>query len=42
MKEHPKNLSVEEILVRSSNIGAVILAKKIGEQKFRKFIESTN
>jgi cell division protein FtsI (penicillin-binding protein 3) len=41
MKEHPKNLSVEEILVRSSNIGAVILAKKIGEQKFRKFIEDT-
>ena len=29
MKEHPKNLSVEEILVRSSNVGSVILAKKI-------------
>ena len=28
MKEHPKNLSVEEILVRSSNVGSVILAKK--------------
>ena len=33
MKEHPKNLSVEEILVRSSNVGSVILAKKIGEEK---------
>jgi cell division protein FtsI (penicillin-binding protein 3) len=41
MKEHPKNLSVEEILVRSSNVGSVILAKKIGEQKFKEFIENT-
>ena len=41
MKEHPKNLSVEEILIRSSNIGSVILAKKIGEKKFREFIENT-
>ena len=28
MKEHPKDLSIEEILVRSSNVGSVILAKK--------------
>jgi cell division protein FtsI (penicillin-binding protein 3) len=42
MKEHPKNLSVEEILVRSSNVGSVILAQKIGEQKFKKFIKDTN
>jgi cell division protein FtsI (penicillin-binding protein 3) len=41
MKEHPKNLSVEDILVRSSNLGSVILAKKIGEHKFKNFIEST-
>ena len=41
MKEHPKNLSVEEILIRSSNIGSVILSKKIGEQKFKEFIENT-
>ena len=41
MKEHPKNLSVEEILIRSSNIGSVILAKKIGEKKFRDFIKNT-
>ncbi len=41
MKEHPKNLSVEEILVRSSNVGSVILAKKIGEKKFKEFIENT-
>ena len=41
MKEHPKNLSVEEILVRSSNVGSVILAKKIGEDKFKNFIDKT-
>jgi cell division protein FtsI (penicillin-binding protein 3) len=41
MKEHPKDLSVEEILIRSSNVGSVILAKKIGEQKFKQFIENT-
>ena len=41
MKEHPKNLSVEEILVRSSNVGSVILAKKIGEDRYKKFIKKT-
>ena len=41
MKEHPKNLSVEEILVRSSNTGSVILAKKVGEENFKKFIKKT-
>ena len=41
MKEHPKNLSVEEILVRSSNVGSVILARKIGREKFKEFIKST-
>ena len=40
MKEHPSNLSVEEILIRSSNVGSVILAKKIGELKFKEFIEN--
>ena len=41
MKEHPKNLSVEEILIRSSNVGSVILGRKIGHQKFKEFIDST-
>ena len=41
MKEHPKNLSVEEILIRSSNVGSVILAKKIGVQKYQEFIKNT-
>ena len=42
MKEHPKNLSVEEILVRSSNVGSVIIAKKIGEKNYKEFINKTN
>ena len=42
MKEHPKNLSVEEILVRSSNVGSVLLAKKIGEKNYKEFIKQTN
>ena len=41
MKEHPSDLSVEEILVRSSNVGSVILAKKVGEENFKKFITKT-
>ena len=41
IKEHPKNLSVEEILVRSSNVGSALLAKKIGEHKFKQFINNT-
>ena len=42
MKEHPENLSVEEILVRSSNVGSVYLAMKVGEDNFKKFINKTN
>tara|TARA_A100001011_G_scaffold370334_1_gene426504 strand:- start:730 stop:2451 length:1722 start_codon:yes stop_codon:yes gene_type:complete len=41
MKEHPKNLSVEEILIRSSNVGSVVLAQKIGVRKYKEFIEKT-
>ena len=42
IKEFPKDLSVEDILIRSSNIGTVLLARKIGEEKFKKFINDTN
>ena len=42
MKEHPSNLSVEEILIRSSNLGSVIIAKKIGEDNYKEFIKKTN
>ena len=41
IKEFPKNLSVEDILVRSSNIGTLIIARKIGQEKFKMFINDT-
>ena len=41
IKEFPKNLSVEDILIRSSNIGTLLIARKIGEEKFKKFIQDT-
>ena len=41
MKEHPKDLSVEKILIRSSNVGSVVLAKKIGVERFKNFIKKT-
>ena len=36
----PKNLSVEQILVRSSNIGAVKIAQKVGIEKYKNFLNS--
>ena len=41
IKDHPKNLTVEEILIRSSNVGSVILAQKIGENIIKDFINIT-
>ena len=42
IKKFPKDLSVEDILIRSSNVGTLLLARKIGEQKFKNFIKVTN
>ena len=39
IKEFPKDLSVEDILIRSSNIGTLLIARKIGEEKFKQFID---
>ena len=36
----PKNLSAEQILIRSSNIGAVRIAQKIGVEKYKIFLNS--
>jgi len=36
----PKNLSAEQILIRSSNIGAVRIAQKIGVEKYKAFLNS--
>ena len=35
IKEFPKNLTVEDILIRSSNIGTLLIARKIGEEKYK-------
>jgi len=36
----PKNLSAEQILIRSSNIGAVKIAQKVGVENYKKFLNS--
>ena len=41
IKKFPKDLSVEDILIRSSNIGTLFLAKKIGEDDYKEFIKKT-
>jgi len=40
--ELPKNLSVKDILIRSSNIGSTIIAKKIGEENYKEFLKKLN
>ena len=42
IKQFPKNLSVEDILIRSSNIGTLMIAKKIGEKKYKEFLEDSH
>jgi cell division protein FtsI (penicillin-binding protein 3) len=42
IKQFPENLSVEDILIRSSNIGTLMLAQKIGEYDYKNFIKKTN
>ena len=42
IKNFPEDLTVEDILIRSSNIGTLLIARKIGEEKFKKFIHDTN
>ena len=41
VKKFPKNLSIEDILIRSSNIGTLLIARKVGEEKFKQFIDDT-
>ena len=37
--EIPSNLTAEEILIRSGNIGSVRIAQKVGIEKFKSFLE---
>ena len=41
IKQFPENLSVEDILIRSSNIGSLMIAKKIGQSNFKNFINDS-
>ena len=41
IKEFPKDLSVEDILVRSSNVGTLLIAREVGEKRFKKFLRDT-
>ena len=38
--DFPESLSVEDILIRSSNIGSLMIARQIGESKLKNFIEN--
>ena len=42
LNNFPNDLSVEDILIRSSNIGTLMLAKKVGEEDYKTFIKKTN
>ena len=42
IKEFPKSMSVEEILIQSSNVGTVKIARKIGEEKYKNFLKELN
>jgi len=42
IKEFPKAMSVQDILIRSSNIGTLMIAQKIGERDYKDFLKKTN
>ena len=39
IKKFPSNLSAEDILIRSSNIGSLMIGRKVGEEKLKNFLE---
>ena len=41
-KKIPENLTVEEILIRSGNIGSVRIGQSVGIEKFKKFLNDLN
>ncbi len=42
IKKFPESMTVEDILVQSSNIGTVKIVRKIGEEKYKKFLKELN
>ena len=42
IKQFPESMTVEDILVQSSNIGTIKIARKIGEERYKKFLKDLN
>jgi len=42
IKQFPESMTVEDILIQSSNIGTVKIARKIGEEKYKNFLRELN
>ena len=42
IKKFPETMTVEDILIQSSNIGTVKIAKKIGKEKYERFLTELN
>ena len=42
IKQFPESMTVEDILIQSSNIGTVKIARKVGEDKYKKFLKELN
>ena len=42
IKQFPKKMSVEDILIQSSNVGTVKIAQKIGEKRYKEFLKKLN
>ena len=42
IKKFPNNLTVEDIVIRSSNIGTIMIARKIGKEKYQNFLNNLN
>ena len=42
IKKFPESMTVEDILIQSSNIGTVKIARKIGEEKYKNFLKELN
>ncbi len=42
IKKFPTSMSVEDILIQSSNIGTLKIAKNIGEKKYKNFLKKIN
>ena len=38
--DFPENLTVEDILIKSSNIGSLMIARQVGEDKLKNFLEN--